>query len=359
MTRDRGPRRLRRLEPNAGRGAERSTRRGAGPGTRRSALLAASVTALSLTASGCVVVHGEREVLPAATKGEAAKAMTSFLTAYNKAQRANDRALDAGRVAGALADIDGAKLRAGHRTAPDGNSSYKALELTDTTYTIPKKAGWPRWFVADSASNRGSGRWLLVFTRAGADDAWRVSYLTVVAADDVPVFEKDDDGFAEPVTAGDPALSVAPGRLATAYADYLQDSGDGFAPGAFTSALRDTRKKNATRPGLARQYRDEALSGGAYTPLGLRTKDGSALVFFATRHYEKQTAAKGVRLTVTDPAIKALMNGEPQQSLTLAYVSNQAVLDPAKSGPGGDGDGDRDGVAFLGRVAGLTGAKGE
>jgi hypothetical protein len=313
------------------------------------------VTALSLTASGCVVVHGERELFPAATKGEAARAMASFLTAYNKAQRANDRSLDAGRVSGALADIDGAKLRAGHRTSPDGDSSYKALELTDTTYTVPKKAGWPRWFVADSASNRGNGRWLLVFTRTGPDAAWRVSYLTVVGADAVPVFKKDGDGFAEPVRAGDPALAVRPDKLPAAYADYLQGGGDTFAPGTFTSALRDTRKKNATRPGLARQYRDEPLSGGAYTPLGLRTEDGSALVFFATRHFEKQTAAKGVRLTVTDPAIKALMKGEPRQALTLGYVSNQAVLDPPRSGRGADGDG----VAFLGRVAGLTGAKGE
>lgn len=332
MTRDRGPRRLRRLD--------------------RSALLAASVTVLSLTASGCVVVHGEREVLPAATKGEAAKALKAFLTAYNKAQRANDRSLDAGHVSGALGDIDGAKLKAGHVTAPDGNSSYKALELTDTTYTIPKKAGWPRWFVADSASNRGSSRWLLVFTRTGADDAWRVTYLTVVAADDVPVFKKDGDGFAEPVPVGDPALAVAPGKLPARYADYLRDGGDTFASGAYTNALRDARKKNASRPGLARQYQDEALTGGAYTPLGLRTKDGAALVFFATRHYEKQTAAKGVSLTVTDPSIKALMKGEPKQSLTLGYVSNQAVLDPAK------GAGDEGKVRFLGRVAGLTGAKG-
>lgn len=331
MTRDRGPRRLRRFD--------------------RSALLAASVTALSLTASGCVVVHGEREVLPAATKGEAAKALTSFLTAYNAAQRANDRERDAGRVDGALADIDGAKLRANHENAPEGDPSYKALELSDTTYTVPKKAGWPRWFLADSASNRGTSRWLLVFTRAGRDEPWRVSYLTVVRPEDVPALKKDGEGFAEPVTAGDPALSVAPGKLAQEYTDYLRDGGEAFAPGPYTNALRSTRKKNAARPGLARQYRDEALSGGAYTPLGLRTKDGAALVFFASRHYEKQTAAKGVDLTVTDPAIKALMKGEPKQSVTLAYVSNQAVLDPAKSGGGG--------VRFLGRVAGLTGAKGE
>jgi hypothetical protein len=300
-----------------------------------------------------VVVHGERELFPSATEGEAAKALRGFLTAYNKAQKANDRSLDAGRVSGALADIDGAKLKAGHKTSPDGNSSYKALELTDTKYTIPKKAGWPRWFVADSASNRDGNRWLLVFTRTGPDAVWQVSYLTVLAAADVPVFKKDADGWAEPVSAGDTGLAVAPRKLGSAYATYLEKGGTAFAPGVFTDRLRATRKKNASRPGLARQYVDEGLSGGAYTPLGLRTKDGSALVFFATHHYEKQTAAQGVDITVTDPNIKALMTGgDPKQSLTLVYVSNQAVLDPVKTADGGK-------VQFLSRVAGLTGAKGE
>src|SRR5919109_1449615 len=64
MSRDRGPRRLRRLD--------------------RRLLIAATVTALSLTASGCVVVHGEREVLPSSTRAEAAKALTQFTAAYNK-----------------------------------------------------------------------------------------------------------------------------------------------------------------------------------------------------------------------------------------------------------------------------------
>ena len=46
--------------------------------------------------------------------------------------------------------------------------------------------------------------------------------------------------------------------------------------------------------------------------------------------------------------IKALMTGEVKQSLTLEFVSNQAVLDPPKGQ-----------VKVLSRVEGLTGAKGE
>ncbi|TLS42857.1 hypothetical protein FE633_29000 [Streptomyces montanus] len=315
---------------------------------------AAAVTVLSVTASGCMVVHGEREVLPGSTKSEAARALKDFTTAYNKANKAYDQSLDADRVAGPLADIDGAKLRAGKKTQPGGDPDYVPLKLTDTEFTIPKKAGWPRWFVADSRANKGSTKahWLLVFTRGGPDEVWEVSYLTILGADDVPEFKKDKDGWAEPVTADAADLAVRPQDLAESYTTYLRDGGDTFAPGTNTSAWRESRKKNAKRPGLARQYIDEPLTSGDYAAVGLRTTDGGALVFFSTRHYEKQTAAPGSPLNVPDPNVKALMTGEAKQSVTLESVSNQAVLDPAKSAADQK-------VTFLSRIQGLTGAKGE
>ncbi|WP_405925895.1 hypothetical protein [Streptomyces sp. NBC_00035] len=318
------------------------------------ALATGAVTVLSLTASGCVVVHGEREIVPAATRAEAARALKDFTTAYNEADKAYDRSLDAGQVTGPLADIDGAKLEAGHKNSPAGNAAHSPLELTDAKFTIPEKAGWPRWFLADTDSNKGSDdtRWLVVFTRGSASDVWEASYLTVLAADGIPEFEKDADGWAQPVTADDAALAVEPDKLGQAYATYLASGGDTFAPGAYTSELRALREKNESKPGLARQYVDEPLNSGDYAPVGLRTKDGGALVFFTTRHFEKQTAAQGVDINVTDANIKALMTGEVKQSLTLEFVANEAVLDPAK------GSGDQQ-VKFLSRVQGLTGAKGE
>jgi hypothetical protein len=334
MSRDRGPRRPRRLG--------------------RSALTAASVTVLSVTASGCVVVHGEREILPGATKTEAARALKDFTTAYNEANGANDPSLDAARVTGALGDIDGAKLKAGDKNQPGGNPNYVPLKLTDTEFTIPEKAGWPRWFVSDSKANKGrdQDRWLLVFTRGSADAVWKVSYLTIIPAEDVPEFKKDKDGWAEPVTATAADLAVSPNRLPQDYATYLKDGGDIFAPGTHTTKWRSDRTENASRPGLAQQYIDEPLTSGDYAPVGLRTTDGGALVFFTTRHYQKQTAAQGVPINVTNADVKALMTGEPKQSLTLESISNQAVLDPPKGAANQQ-------VEFLSRIQGLTAAKGE
>ncbi|MET7453976.1 hypothetical protein ABZT03_19245 [Streptomyces sp. NPDC005574] len=332
MSRDRSPRRLRRLD--------------------RRALTAASLTALSLTASGCVVVHGEKEVLPATTRAEAAKALGQFTAAYNKADEEYDTSLDADHVTGALSDIDAARLKAGHINNPAGNPGHSPLKLSDARFTIPKKAGWPRWFVADAHGNKGGDlRWLLVFTRGELSDPWQVAYLTLVAPADVPKFKHDADGWAEAVPANSTQLALAPGTLSKDYASYLKSGGKSFAAGAHTSAWRAQREAAGSKPGLATQYIDQPLTGGDYAPLALRTADGGALVFFTTRRYEKQTAAAGTAIPAQNDNVRALTTGEIKQSLTMEFVSNQVALDPPRGAGGGK-------VSVLGRIEGLTSAEG-
>ncbi|MET8945069.1 hypothetical protein ABZX30_16175 [Streptomyces sp. NPDC004542] len=333
MTRDRSPRSPRRLRRRD-----------------RNAFMAASLTALSLTASGCVVVHGEREVLPATTRAEAAKALRQFTDAYNAADKAYDRSLDADHVTGAFGDIDGARLKAGHVNSPDGNPGHTPLKLSDAKYTIVKKAGWPRWFVVDAAANKGgAARWLFVFTRDDVTEPWQAAYVTLVAPGSVPEFTKDADGWGEAVPANSASLAVEPGTLSQAYATYLKSGGSAFADGTHTSGWRKDRAKGARKPGLVTQYIDEPLTSGDYAPLALRTADGGALVFFTTHHYEKRTAAAGTSVPVPGDDVKALTKGEIKQSLTLEFISNEVALDPK---PGGK-------VSVLGRIQGLTGAQGE
>ncbi|MEV2249250.1 hypothetical protein AB0I94_01600 [Streptomyces sp. NPDC050147] len=312
-------------------------------------MVASTVTVLTVTASGCVTVHGEREVVPSATKAEADRALRDFLTAYNKAEKAYDPALDAARVTGPLGAINQAGLKSRGARNPGGNPQQVPLELTDAKFSIPKKAGWPRWFVADTKSNRrGDLRWVLVFTKGSKDQLWEASYLNLVSPDKMPELKKDKDGLAEPVALNSPALAVAPKNLGREYTTYLKSGGDTFAPGDHTSAWKAFRDKNTKRRGIAVQYIDEPKNDGTFAPVGLRTQDGGAMVFFSTHHYEKQTAAKGVNLTV-EPEVKPLLKGEVKQSVMLERVSNQVVVDPAGSGK----------VRFLSRIQGLTGAKGE
>ncbi|MFF7376431.1 hypothetical protein ACIP4Q_07310 [Streptomyces massasporeus] len=329
MSRDRDPRTLRR--------------------PARSALIAASATALSLTASGCVVVHGEREILPSTTRAEAAKALQEFTAAYNEADKAYDGTLDADHTTGALADIDAARLKAGKANNPDGNPSHTPLTLTDAKFTIPKKAGWPRWFVVDAAGNKGgTARWLLVFTRSSLDDPFQVAYLTLVAPGKVPQFKKDADGWAESVPVGSTDLATDPRDLSSTYATYLKSGGETFADGPHTSQWRALREKNGKKPGMVTQYIDEPLTNGDYAPLALRTTDGGALVFFTTRHYEKQTAYAGTSVPTPNKDVLALTKGEIKQSLTMEFVSNEVALDPKGQGK----------VTILGRIQGMTSAEG-
>ncbi|WHM41407.1 hypothetical protein [Streptomyces sp. BPTC-684] len=323
--------------------------------SRLTAALAA-VTVLTVTASGCVTVHGEREVVPSATRAEAAQALRDFTDAYNKADKAFDPALDAGRVTGPLGAVNQAGLKARHVTDPGGNPQHVPLELTDAKFSIPRKAGWPRWFVADTDSNRDrdSGpddtRWLLVFVRGGVGDVWKAAHLSVLAPKDVPSFAADKDGFAEPVRPDDTGLAVAPKDLSEQYVSYLRTGRpEAFAPGPHTTLWREQRKKNAVLPGLSTQYVDQPLDGGDFAPLALRTRDGGALVFFGTRHFERQTAAKGVRLNI-NADVRALMTGEARSTVTKERVSDDAALVPSTGrGP----------ITVINRLQGLVSAKGE
>ncbi|MGW2812156.1 hypothetical protein [Streptomyces sp. NPDC001415] len=315
----------------------------------------ATATVLTVTASGCVTVHGEREVVPSATKAEAAEALTAFTDAYNKADKAYDPALDAGRVTGAFGATTQAGFTARHVTSPGGNAQHSELRLTDARYTIPKQAGWPRWFVADTDSNRDQDdkgptdtRWLLLFTRSGPEQVWKLAYLSILGVKDVPTFKTDKDGWAEPVRPDDPSLAVAPKDLSADYASYLQDGKPPvFADGEHTSGWRDARQKNSVRSGRISQFLDQPLSEGDFAPLGLRTTDDRALVFFAARHFERQTAAKGVRLDIS-PDEKALLTGEVKSSLTREWISNELALVPTQGR-----------VVVANRVQGLVAVKGE
>ncbi|MFD9500717.1 hypothetical protein [Streptomyces sp. NPDC060035] len=313
-----------------------------------------------MTASGCVTVHGELEVVPGATKSEAAQALDDFTVAYNKADKAYDPALDADRVTGSLGAINQAGLKARRKTSPQGNASHRPLELADASFTIPKKAGWPRWFVADTDSNRDQDdgkldtRWLLAFLRTGPDAPWKASYLAVVPRSQVPKFRKDADGWAQPVPSADTddALAVKPKGLSGTYTGYLaKGAPDVFASGATTSGWRDARK-NTRRAGFSFQYVDQALDTGAFAPLGLTTEDGGALVFFSSKHFERQTAAPGLRPTVTAD-VEALLTGEVKSTLTKERVSSQLVYVPKR------GAGDAGGkVRVLNRLPGLIAAQG-
>ncbi|MFD4374601.1 hypothetical protein [Streptomyces sp. NPDC058486] len=338
---------------------ERQTRRSGERRGRRPARALASVaatTVVALTASGCVTVHGETAVVPGATPEEASAALAGFVTAFNRADKANDPALAAGQVTGPFGAINQAGLKSKSVTRPEGNPDHEPLELRDARFLVPRKGGWPRWFVADTDANRdddtagADSRWLVAFVRNGPDQPWKAAHLAILGKDELPEFA-EEQGDEIPVAAGSDALAVAPGALSERYAAYLKDGGTSpFAAGAPTTEWREKRARTAQRPGLATQWIDRAADAGDFAPLALATKDGGALVFFASRHFERQTTAKGYRPKVGKD-LKALMKGQVVNTVTKEWVSSQAVL---VKPPGAE----KDAVTFLGRLQGVVSVEG-
>ncbi|MFD8013638.1 hypothetical protein [Streptomyces sp. NPDC058955] len=316
----------------------------------------AAATVVALTASGCVTVHGETAVVSAATAEETTAALASFVTAFNRADKANDPKLDAQQVTGPLGAINQAGLKSKSVTEPEGNPDHEPLELRDARFLVPRKAGWPRWFVADTDANRDDGtpgadnRWLVAFVRNGPDQEWKAAHLVILGRDEMPEFAEADGGLV-PVAAGSDALAVAPGELSGRYAAYLKDGGTSpFAAGPHTTEWRDKRARTAQRPGLATQFIDRAADAGDFAPLALGTADGGALVFFASRHFERQTTSPGYRPKL-GPELRALMKGEIKNTVTKEWVSSQAVLvKPAGT--------ERDAVTFAGRLQGVVAVEG-
>lgn len=324
---------------------------------RRRLRLLAAVVLVAPAATGCVTVHGERAVLPATDRGEAARTLDHFVQVTNDANTRLDPAAAARIETGALAVIDVAGLKARHINHPAGNPGYQPLRLTDTRFLIPEQRGWPKWFVADTAENRDANRWLLVFTRNAVSEPWRASYLSVVSPSQLPVFDTDSTGRVEPVPADASDLLVQPGRLGAQYSAFLQQGDQGsqvFAPGEATTGLRRQRRSQyAPTPQVVTQFADEAADPAQYPPVALRLADGGALVFFTTHHQMRQTVAHGP-VNVTDPDIRALMTGRADKSITLVKLSEQVVRVP----PGSTGTGVSGQVTFLNRIEGLVSATG-
>lgn len=286
-----------------------------------------------------MTVHGEREMLPAVSKAEGAKALQRFADGFNKANRQLDPSLNPSFEAGPLLAIDQAGIKAAHALQPRGNPGFPALTFKDAHFTVPKQAGWPKYFLADAASNRkaddGSpSRWFLVFSRNGLNEKWHAVYFTTFADNKAPDLKTDANDYAEAVPAdGKSGLTLAPGKLSTSYADYLNTGkGGDFASGKHTDGLRATRAKQSTQVGARVQWEDQATSD---QPVALRTADGGALVFFSTVYHTQKTWFQGAKITV--PAnLQGIVEGSPKGANRMSFttVSAQVVKVPAE-GAGG------------------------
>lgn len=320
----------------------------------RGLLLLAAAALLVPSATGCMTVYGAEALIPSVKQSDAQQALETFAQVNNEANTQLDAALNGRVETGALGAIDQAGIKARHINDPSGNPGYQPLRFSDTHFLIPQQRGWPKWFIANTATNRDNDRWLMVFTRNSVAEPWRAEYLSTVPAPQLPDFATDASGYVEPVPVSGSQLVVQPDQLSADYAAYLQQGGKGssvFADGSDTSGLRDQRRTQyAPTSQLVTQFADEPADAAQYPPVALRLSDGSALVFFTTHHVMRQTVAQGP-VKITDPDISALMTGTPDKSVTFNKIAEEIVMVPAASGGGK--------VTFLERIEGLVSVSGQ
>ncbi|MGW1072642.1 hypothetical protein [Streptomyces sp. NPDC002537] len=302
-----------------------------------------------------MTVHGEREIIPSVDRAEAPKVLRKFTEGYNEAYRKLDRGVIAKVESGPLAEIGNADMTTQNAVTPGGNPKYPPLVLDDARFTIPKQAGWPKFFVADTRSNRDGNRWFVVFLRDGVKEPWRAGYLSILSPDKVPAFVTDKDGYAEAVPAAkgkgqDPELALAPDAVSAAYTDFLRTGGgSAFAPGPRTTGMREERDKLKRTPTFWTEFIDTPEPADGFPAVALRVEGGGALAFFSAHHRERRTMAQGLRPAVTDPRMKALLTGDLNRSVTYTKVSESAVrIPPATSD---------DRVVFLNRIESVTAVK--
>ena len=249
------------------------------------------------------MVHGEREVVPAATKAEAAQALKDFTAAYNKADKAYDPA--AGRRPGhRRARRDQRRPAEGRaaRTSPGGNPNARAAGADRRHVHDPEEGGLAALVRRRRRRQRtGQRRRTPLAARLHPGrrrpSCGRSSYLTVLAAAEVPGVR---EGRGRPGRAGRrrtaPTLAVAPARAERRVRRRTCRTGSRsiFADGPHTSGWRAERRKKRGEAGASHAvHRPAAGPAATSRRSACAPTDGGALVFFTTRHYEQQTAAKG------------------------------------------------------------------
>jgi hypothetical protein len=319
------------------------------------ARVAGLIGALAMVASlaGCITVHGETAIVPAATEKEAQEALDRWLETSNEANRDFAPSLNERIERGPMGAIDHASLRAARGLNPDGDPDFQPMELSDTAFHIPQQAGWPKFFVAETTTNLGAERWLLTFTRNSVEEEWYATYQTVLPETQVPEFAEDADGFLEDMPTGRdyPGLAASPGELSAAFASYLSEREGPFADGSYTTGVLAHRQEENSNPEYEMNYQDEAIDPAAepqMAPIAVRTADGGAFVLFTTRYFDRQTVAQGYAPSV-DAEVEELMEGTAETSVTREWITMQAALVP-------EGDGD---VEIAHRVGGVVAAQGE
>jgi hypothetical protein len=224
--------------------------------------------------------------VPAITKEAAKRALATYQAGKSRADAQRSTVLLHKYEAGSMFAIDAARYRI--ESFIHANSQAKPVVYVAPRFYIPRLAGYPRWFVVQTArsDDKDAKAIYLVFEESSVvDDGWRVTFApTSYKGALLPHVMLDDQGYAATLPSGSP-VAMPPGNLSTAHANILTrgiKSGDAarFALDRFTASLRKENTTEATelRAVADARYQYRPQNGAiAYT---LRSSDGGVLVLY-------------------------------------------------------------------------------
>jgi hypothetical protein len=230
---------------------------------------------------------------PAARSASAGHAYTQLTTA----QAYTDYAEFLPQFASLSANpADAGKLTTGPEVqvvaASKGVPGPDVSELTDTRIFVPKLADFPRWFVAAGTESNGQGV-LFVLVQHSGGAPWQETAELYDLGDEARILpDLAAAGFGTLVTTPtvpgqSDSLAMQPAQLPGAYAQYLNDRGNGpqsgkFKSGSYTSGLISLEQAAAAGArGDGWKYTEtQAAAGLPEYALRAPGRRGAAVIFF-------------------------------------------------------------------------------
>jgi hypothetical protein len=322
-------------------------------------LLPVLALAVVATTSGCATLTSRPnaartgEIRAAVTAAQAQAVWARFAAARTADPRKGSEKAALARLSGTFSGtslvVESAALRLDRR-ARSGKGSSPAATYGEPTLLVPRVFGYPKWFAVrvraqlPTAAGAPAAKQtrFLVFVRTRAGSGWRQDYEVGVPealVERLPDVFVDGDGLAEavPPETGD-GLVLAPAAVGAAWAAAVVAGTP--AKGAAVSGETFRRRRLADRDGdvlglgesTSVGYTAKARPGPSFA---LRTKDGGALVLFATddvRTYGPAPgAAAGLKIAVTGDY--ALLAGATQlRTMRVARLDQWLAAVPPREG---------------------------
>jgi|HubBroStandDraft_2_1064218.scaffolds.fasta_scaffold24862_2 hypothetical protein len=196
----------------------------------------------------------------------------------------------------------------------------------DQSFFVPIQAGYPRWFVqtARFPGQLFSTYLLAVLVQAASRQPWKAALLATTPGSDIyrPLSEiaRDSQGYATAVALSDPAVAIAPDRLAAIWASLYNQ---GVAAANASQLIRPNDiavyrglQDDAVRDGPGHGFRESARQTPGSWPLyALALPGGGAEVLFTTVNTMKYLATSAATITSNFD----LDSGVPEPPWTFAH----------------------------------------